>query len=266
MRCAISDAIAKINSSFVPINFTLITFISFDRSRMITLYQFAPAFGLRSASPFCLKLETYCRMAQIPYEVVETLDLRAAPNGKIPYIKDGDRVIGDSTFVIEYLKATYGDTVDAHLTPTDRAIALAMQRLMEENFYWVLVYSRWENPTNWPKLKQEYFASLPPILKKIVPGLALKSTRKNLFGHGMGRHTAAEVYAIGQKDLIAISDFLGDKPFLMGDQPCSVDAIGYATLVNALCEKLTSPLLDQAQQLPNLIAYCTRMQQRYYPD
>ena len=36
---------------------------------MIQLHQFAPAWGM-SASPFCLKLETYLRMAEIPYEVV----------------------------------------------------------------------------------------------------------------------------------------------------------------------------------------------------
>ncbi|WP_310483468.1 glutathione S-transferase C-terminal domain-containing protein [Chamaesiphon sp. VAR_48_metabat_403] len=36
----------------------------------IKLYQFAPAFGLPNASSFCLKLETYLRMMDLPFEPV----------------------------------------------------------------------------------------------------------------------------------------------------------------------------------------------------
>lgn len=36
---------------------------------MIKLYQFEPAFGLANASPFCMKLETYLRMADLPFEI-----------------------------------------------------------------------------------------------------------------------------------------------------------------------------------------------------
>ncbi len=53
---------------------------------MIKLYQFDPAFGLPNASPFCMKLETYLRMAQLPFEI-EPATLQAfnkAPKGKMP--------------------------------------------------------------------------------------------------------------------------------------------------------------------------------------
>ena len=33
---------------------------------MIKLFQFPPAFGLPNASPFCMKLETWLRMAGLP--------------------------------------------------------------------------------------------------------------------------------------------------------------------------------------------------------
>ena len=63
---------------------------------MIKLVQFYPALGVRSLSPFCLKLETYLRLAGIDYEVVRSNDARRAPKGKLPYIIDGDLTIGDS--------------------------------------------------------------------------------------------------------------------------------------------------------------------------
>lgn len=231
---------------------------------MITLFQFAPSLGLRNPSPFCLKLETYLRMAQVPHTIAVIDDLSKAPKGKAPYIKDGEKLIGDSTLAIDYLKATYGDPLDAHLSPSERAIALAMQRLIEENLYWAMVYSRWEVDENWRILKATYFGQLPPVLKQLIPELVRQSTRKNLKGHGMGRHNLSEVYTIGKKDITAIADFLADKPFMMGDQPTSIDASAYATVVNVLCDKLPSPLLDHARQFPNLAAYCQRMEARYY--
>ena len=55
----------------------------------IKLYQFPPALELPNASPFCMKLETYLRMAGLPFESVYTLNLRRAPKGKLPFINDG---------------------------------------------------------------------------------------------------------------------------------------------------------------------------------
>jgi len=44
---------------------------------MIKLYQFHPAWGLPNPSPFCMKVETYLRMAGLPYEGV---------NGAVPFL------------------------------------------------------------------------------------------------------------------------------------------------------------------------------------
>ena len=38
----------------------------------------------------------------------------------------------------------------------------------------------------------------------------------------MGRHRPDEVNAIGRNDVIALSEFLADKTFMMGDKPCTV--------------------------------------------
>jgi glutathione S-transferase len=232
---------------------------------MIKLYQFAPAFGLPNASSFCLKLETYLRMVELPFESVYGIDMGKAPKGKMPYVVDGDKTIGDSNFIIEYLKQTYGDRLDAHLTPSERAISLAMRRLIEENLYWVMVHNRWMEPANWETTKEVFFKELPPILKAIVPGIARKDTHKQLAGHGMGKHSAEEIYAIGIADLLALADFLGDKPFFLGDKPTSLDASAYGILANILGTPYDSPLKDKAQQLTNIVAYRDRIRDLYYP-
>jgi glutathione S-transferase len=234
----------------------------FHIGTMIKLYQFAPAFGLPNASSFCLKLETYLRMVEIPFESVYGIEMGKAPKGKMPYIVDGDKKIGDSNFIIDYLKQTYGDRLDAHLSASDRAIALAMRRLIEENLYWVMVHNRWIEPANWATTKAVFFSELPPIIKSIVPNIG----QRQLQGHGMGKHSSAEIYAIGIADIIALSDFLSDKQYFLGAEPTSLDASTYGILANILWAPFDSPIKNKARQLDNIGAYCTRMCDRYYPQ
>ncbi len=231
----------------------------------IKLYQFAPAFGLPNTSSFCLKLETYLRMVDLPFEPVYTIEMGKAPKGKMPYIEDGESKIGDSNFIIDYLKQTYGDRLDANLTPPERAISLAMRRLIEENLYWVMVHDRWMEPANWETTKVVFFKDLPPILRSIVPNIARQDIKKQLQGHGMGKHSSAEIYAIGLADLGALSDFLADKPFFLGSDPTTLDASAYGILANILGSPFDSPLKERVRQLNNIVAYCDRMRDRYYP-
>lgn len=233
---------------------------------MIQLYQFAPAFGLPNASPFCRKLETYLRMAQLPFETPRfTLSaLQKAPKGKLPYVRDGVRTVADSGQVIDYLKATYGDALDGWMDAPQRATALAWQRLLEEHLYWALLHSRWMTDDGWALTRPAFFGDLSAPLSWIVPPLARRGMARELHGHGMGRHTASEIAELGCRDLTALSDFLADKPYCMGAQPCSLDATAYAFVANVLCAPLHSALWKHAGTLPNLDAYCVRMRERYY--
>lgn len=233
---------------------------------MIQLYQFSPAFGLPNASPFCMKLETYLRMAGLPYEVPPfTLrQLQGAPKGKMPYIVDGDRRLADSGLIIDHLKATYGDPLDGWLDPSQRATALAWQRLLEEHLYWALLYSRWIEPEGWALTKVVFFSQLSAPLSWIVPPLARRGMAKELHGHGMGRHSTEEIHALGCQDITALADFLDDKPYLMGAQPCSLDAVAYAFLANVLWAPVESVFKRHAQQYSQLKGYCQRMRSRYY--
>ena len=231
---------------------------------MIKLFQFAPAFGLPNASPFCMKLETYLRMAALPFELVNSGDVMKAPKGKLPYIDDGGTIVADTTFIIDYLKRRYGDPLDAALSPTERAVATAFQRLIEENLYWALVHVRWAEDAGWAKTREAFFGAMPVPLRWFVPALARRGLRAEMRGHGMGRHSAAEIHAIGCRDVTAIADFLADKPFMLGEQPTSLDATAHAFLANLLWAPVDSPILRHAQSRPTLEAYCRRMKQRYF--
>jgi glutathione S-transferase len=233
---------------------------------MIKVHQFEPAFGLPNASPFCMKLETYLRMTGIPFELSppNMRDLGKAPKGKMPFIVDNGKIIADSTFIIDYLKSNHGDTLDSWLSPEQKAVALSFQRLMEENLYWAIVHSRWIEPAGWPVIKATFFDKMPAPLKWFVPALARRGIIKSMHGHGIGRHTPAEIHEIGKRDIAAIAEFLGNKPYFMGEQPSTIDAAVYAFAANLVYVPIASPLKQQAEKYPQLKAYCERMRARYY--
>jgi glutathione S-transferase len=231
---------------------------------MIKLHQFAPAFGLPNASPFCMKLETYLRMAELPYEPVNRGDVLRAPKRKLPYIDDDGMIVADTSFIVDYLKQRYGDALDAGLSAFERAQATAFQRLFEEDLYWAVVQTRWADDAGWIKTREAFFGAMPVPMRWVVPALARRGLLAEMRGHGMGRHSVTEIHAIGCRDVSAAADFLGDKPFMLGERPTSLDATAHAFLANLLWAPVESPIQRHARTRPTLEAYCRRMKARYF--
>ncbi|MFZ3066781.1 MAG: glutathione S-transferase family protein [Gammaproteobacteria bacterium] len=231
---------------------------------MIKLFQFPSFWHLPNPSPFCMKLETYLRMTNQPFEIVKIVDVRKTPKGKLPYIQDNDKIISDTSFIIDYLKKTYGDNLDNQLTDQQKAEALSIQRLVEEHLYWVMVYSRWIDNRNWPTLKKTFFGKMPPVLKSIIPYLVRKKVKRVLAAQGIGRHSEADIYALGIQDINALSVLLNNQPFFLGNQPTSLDASTFAFLLSILKAPIESPLKAHLEARQNLVAYCGRMWEKYY--
>ncbi len=234
---------------------------------MITLYQFARSWGLPNLSQFCVKLETYLRMNKIPYRIVETLPLKA-PRGKLPFIDDEDHRIADSRLILQYLQSKYGKGLDATLSSEARAIATSFQRLLEEHLYWISMVTRWDyGDSNWQTNKQAIFGVLPPLVRDVAAAIYRRRIKNQILGHGIGRLSHDEKFALGKEDIDSLANFLGDdKAYFMGKQPTSLDASAYGILVNIVGCPIESPLKDHALSKQNLLDYCRRMQAEYYPE
>ena len=190
-----------------------------------------------------------------------------APRGKLPYIEDNGKKITDSRLIIHYLQATYGNPLDAHLTAEEKAVAKAFQRLLEEHLYWATMYTRWSyTEANWQTNKQAIFGGLPPVFRDLAALGYRYRIKGQIRGHGIGRHTPEEVFELGKADIDALADFLGAKPYFMGNKPTSLDASAFGVLVNTLACPIESPLKDYALSKHNLLAYCKNMQAEYFPE
>jgi glutathione S-transferase len=235
---------------------------------MLTVYKFGPAWGMPDLSPFVVKLETYLRLAGIPYET-KIADPRKAPKKKIPYIADDGVVLGDTRFIVEHLETKRGISLDARLTPRDRAIAAAFQSMLEEHLYFVMVHERWQLDPNWerltPTLRQILAgAGVPGPMTGVVSGMARKQMLKSLSAQGTGRHSPPEVGRIGERLVGALAEQIGDGPFFFGAEPATIDATAYAFAIGLLEAPFEGPVRDAAARKQNLKAYVDRIKQRYW--
>ena len=237
---------------------------------IITLYTTPPLWGLPSISPPCMKLETWLRIAKLPYKRVTEINLAEAPKGKVPYIDYQGKRIGDSTLIIEMFKEKEGIDLDRGLTASERAISLAFRRMLKENVYWGVIEIRYNVEENW-RVYREVIASMllprtPP--KEWEPQIEQfgENIRNQMYGHGMGRHSSKEIFQIISADFQALSDFLADKPFFMGDQPTTLDATAYAYIGNVIKPPLPSPIFDYVIQLENLCQHYERVRNQFFSD
>jgi glutathione S-transferase len=232
---------------------------------MIKLYQFPTAFGLPNLSPFCMKVELFLRMADLEYKVIEVSNPRLGPKGKLPFIEDDGVRVADSSVIIEYLQDKHGIDIDAQLTPQQRALTLAVQRMLDEHLYWGAVYSRWFDDRNWPEYKKIFFGQIPAAISGLVTIMARRSIRAQMRGHGLGRHSADEIYRMCRRDIVALADLLDDRPYLHGDTPSLGDANIVSTTANLLKVPLPNPLREEVLGHDNLVAHCERMLAEYFP-
>jgi glutathione S-transferase len=137
-----------------------------------------------------------------------------------------------------------------------------MERMLEDHLYFALIHMRWLDDENWQKGPIHFFDGAPD-------GVALAArerVREKLDHHGLGRHSPEEIADLGGKSLAALSAFLGDKPYLMGETMCGADATAFAFVACTLTPFFTGTLRKHAENHANLAAYRGRMMDQFYPQ
>ena len=231
---------------------------------MITLYTFGPYFGLPDPSPFVMKAEMLLKLSRLEYQT-NTKGFNKAPKGKLPYLDDNGTIVADSTLIRLYLEQKYSINFDGTLPARERAVAWAVDKMLEDHLYWALVYWRWLIDANFERGPKNFFKRAPAIIRPIVARMVRRSVRARLHGHGLGRHSETEMTAMASRAYDSLSQILGDNRYLMGNEPCGADATAFAFIAGSLAKIFESPLQAKAASLPNLVAYNERMMAEFYP-
>ena len=232
---------------------------------MITLHGFGPGFGLPEISPFVTKTEVQLKMAGLAYRKARAMP-PASPKGQLPFIDDDGQVIADSTFIRAHIERKYGFDFDAGLSQHDHAQAWAFERMIEHHVYWGLVGARWVDPDNFAKGPAHFFDGAPDDRRERLREDAQFRVAENYLLSGLGRHAPDEDIDLALRSIFALSVQLGDKPYLMGEAPCGVDATAFGALAGILTPFFSSKLRDRAEQFENLGAYVDRLMLQYFPE
>jgi isoprene-epoxide---glutathione S-transferase len=272
---------------------------------VLTVYGYVPAWGLPDISPYVTKVIFYLKMTNTPfhYESQNLAQLdKDAPHGKLPYIVDDDGTkVADSNQIIEYLEAKHSTSLDRDLSPFERAVSLAFERLVSEHLYWSgVIEPRWRSDEGLSepflifhrsrvltalrmgnlhplhrKLRvlekhidihsqspQVQGAEVTPELRKVLDEFRVRILA-GFNGQGMGRRDTPTVLQIYKKDVDAVSDFLDNKQYALGDQVHTIDASLYAMLRHLVDQPQKWEGTGYVESKPNLAAYLERMRKRF---
>ncbi|MBR7745956.1 glutathione S-transferase family protein [Undibacterium baiyunense] len=233
---------------------------------MLTLYKYGSVWDVLDISPFCSKVEVYFRLQKIDYRA-QIANAQKSPKQKLPTVRLEDRVICDSSVILAHFESISDHPLDAGMSPLELSIAQAYRALLEEKLYFVAAWIRWADDKAWmiyrPAIMQ-YFGQLglPSFLHSFFAKMARKQVLKSIRAQGIGRHNPAEIDAIGTDILKAISVFLANKTYFMGEQVRTIDATAYAFLSAIIDVPMETALKQTALSLPNLREYCERMKHK----
>ncbi|XP_059608978.1 failed axon connections isoform X1 [Phlebotomus argentipes] len=250
---------------------------NFDKD-VVYLYQFSRTPLLPSLSPYCLKVETWLRLAALKYENVDHKTKFRSKKGLLPFIELNGEEVADSAIIIKELTQKFNQDIDAGLTQEQKNIAHATVSMIENHLVWVLFWWR----TKFPELVLKgYKVNLQHALGTRIPNGILNFFFKFSYGRkwfqgskkvkaqGMGVHKPEEIEEFGKHDLKVLSDMLADKPFFFGDEPTTLDVVSFAVLsqLHFISKDVNLPLRDfMSASCPNLVGHVSRMKERCFPD
>lgn len=232
---------------------------------MIRLYTFGPFFGLPDPSPFVMKAEMLLKLAGLPYETSRG-DFRKAPKGKLPFIRDGETVVADSTLIRLYLEKQYSIDFDRGYGSRERGVGWTLDKMLEDHLYWLVVYWRWLNDENFERGPKVFFMRAPALIRPLVIRMVRKNIRKTLHGHGIGRHSEGDMNTMAARGIDALAQILGDNRYILGPQASGTDATTFAFIACGMTPHFQSPVRDRMASHANLVAYHDRMMAEFFPD
>ncbi|VDO57252.1 unnamed protein product [Haemonchus placei] len=185
----------------------------------VYLVQFPRAGCIPSPSPFALKVETWLRMADIPYTNISNEFTKMSSKGQIPFVEVNGRQVADSNFIIDHLieefnKVSKADkvptlatvshapfiliqnvdeffttisgstsliqkSIDDRLTPMEKSYARAYHALVEDSLRWVMMYQRGRD-NKWFATEQGFIPYFSGIKKFAFKNIMCDQLRKKI--------------------------------------------------------------------------------------
>lgn len=190
--------------------------------------------------PQCVKIETFLRVARIPYVVHFTDDASLSPNGRLPFVLHNHTVLADGEFILQYLTETFNVSIDNHLNSTEHAQGLMMKRMVETSINYGFNRTIF---VDFSKILVNMFSvefNLQPVVATVLVRNMRTNTINVLNAVGYGDLSQEQYELEFLRDLQSLETFLKKNStaganaengtFLFGEAPTSYDCSLYAWL------------------------------------
>lgn len=242
-----------------------------------------------SMSPYVLKLETFLRMHDVKYKVDHNIPMHPVTQ-KCPWITFNGEEVADSQHIMEFLseKLSLAPKHDLDANPKDKVFARGVRSIIEDHFNFCviskrMIHGKYEDVA-------PFFPTIVPVkmVQKFIAQRIMKTIGSQAKAQGIGRYPKETVLKMANEDLEVLSLALGDKNFVMGDEPSELDCTLFAFLVLNLDDFLCKPKAtedenkdtkegeeentkaaietDNPEKYKNLQTYIPRMKERFWGD
>jgi glutathione S-transferase len=126
---------------------------------------------------------------------------------------------------------------------------------------------RWADEAGWRAYTPVVETMIPTVTGGPVPLATLRQmTLQVLHAQGTGRHNVDEVQKLAKDDITSLATLMGNKKFILGDEPTSFDAVVYAFLVSIIANPVETDFKQHTLSQENLVRYCARFKSRFFAN
>lgn len=212
--------------------------------------------GVESYSPFCLKAHRALKAARLPYERRHG-DRPAAfraynAAAQVPVLLVDGAPVADSTEILRSVVAMRSGAI------ADDAEAWLWEELADTALNGFLVAARWADERNWSTTRAAYFATMPSLIRAIVPARIRKRVVGGLVARDVWRAGAERCWSRFEALLDELDARAPERGWWCG-RALSVADIALFAQLHSLRTPLTVPQATSLARRKRLSAWLDRV-------
>ncbi len=218
--------------------------------------------------PFCNKVRASLELKGVEFESVEVsprskVELPPLPEGtpkKVPVLQHGSDTVADSTTILNYLEDQGLGRIS--FRPADPALRTRSDEIEE----WVdsqfiealptVIYGTWGEAAQAARIvaASSKLSGGQRFLVQLAGALVMKQISKRI----LARNDRKDAHAWVRENTEQFAEWLGDKPYVLGDAPCLGDVAMHGAIT---CVK-EFPIYSEIMSSPNIAAWYERLEQQ----
>lgn len=231
--------------------------------KVVYLYQAGEGWGLPNISPFCIKLELFFKIYDIPYEV-KSYNPFFAPRKKMPYIQWNGSWISDTETIIDYLSHEFSIDMDSKLSLEQKRFSHSIRRMLEDGTYFTLLYNRWLVEENWKNVKKTYFGNMPFLFRDLFAYTLRKQVRGMCYAQGISRYSSNEIQKIVGQDINTLVHFMTGETSYFKEGISRIDLTVFSIMASIMMTDLPVNFIDQFKNNKKIINYLEFYMGKYF--